>query len=471
MTEILKPDLCVIGAGAGGLSVAAAAAAFRVPVVLIESGRMGGDCLNYGCVPSKALLATARRLADIRDAAPLGIKAEAELDFAAVRRHVQSTIAELAPNDSAARFTGLGVRVIAGSARFTDRETVTVDDRFIIKARRFVIATGSTPTVPQFPGLTATPFLTNETIFDLPTLPRHLLIIGAGPVGVELAQAFRRFGSAVTVIEQATPLGRDDPECVSPVVTALEREGVVFRCGVKVVRVAGDAAGVAVTLSGGEAINGSHLLVAAGRTPAVQQLGLERSGIAVGPHGIAVDRRLRTTNKRIFAIGDVIGGPAFTHVANDHAGIVIRNALFRLPVRIGYDATPWVTFTDPELAQVGITEAQARKAGKPIRILRWPFHENDRARIERAAEGHIKVVVTPRGRILGTTIVGRDAGDLISIFTLAIAQGMNIRALAGFIVPYPTRAEVAKRAAMSHFTPGLTSPLVQRIIAALRRLG
>jgi pyruvate/2-oxoglutarate dehydrogenase complex dihydrolipoamide dehydrogenase (E3) component len=210
---------------------------------------------------------------------------------------------------------------------------------------------------------------------------------------------------------------------------------------------------------------------ARGRTPAVEQLGVERAGVAAGPHGIEVDRRLRTTNKRVFAIGDVVGGPAFTHVANDHAGIVIRNALFRLPARTRYDATPWVTFTDPELAQVGITEDQARKAGKPIRILRWPFHENDRARIERAAAGHIKIVATPRGRILGTTIVGRDAGDLISIFTLAIAQGINIRALAGFIVPYPTRAEVAKRAAMSHFTPGLTNPLVQRIIAALRRLG
>jgi pyruvate/2-oxoglutarate dehydrogenase complex dihydrolipoamide dehydrogenase (E3) component len=319
--------------------------------------------------------------------------------------------------------------------------------------------------------LAATPFLTNETIFDLPTLPGHLLIIGAGPVGIELAQAFRRFGSAVTVIEQATPLGRDDPECVGPVVTALQREGVLLRCGVKVIRVTGDANGVAVTLSGGETISGTHLLVAAGRTPAVEQLGVERAGVAAGPHGIEVDRRLRTTNKRVFAIGDVVGGPAFTHVANDHAGIVIRNALFRLPARTRYDATPWVTFTDPELAQVGITEDQARKAGKPIRILRWPFHENDRARIERAAAGHIKIVATPRGRILGTTIVGRDAGDLISIFTLAIAQGINIRALAGFIVPYPTRAEVAKRAAMSHFTPGLTNPLVQRIIAALRRLG
>jgi pyruvate/2-oxoglutarate dehydrogenase complex dihydrolipoamide dehydrogenase (E3) component len=467
----LRPDLCVIGAGAGGLSVAAAAAAFGVPVVLIEKGRMGGDCLNYGCVPSKALLAAARRVADMRTASDLGVNAAAvRVDFPAVARHVRDTIAALAPNDSAARFTGLGVRVIAGSAQFADRETVTVDDRFTIKARRFVIATGSTPSVPRIPGIAQTPFFTNETIFDLALQPEQLLIVGGGPVGVELAQAFRRLGSTVTVIEAATPLGKDDPECAAVVLAALERDGVVFRSGVRLVKVAG-ASTIQVTLSGGEVIEGSHLLIAAGRAPTIEGLGLERAGVATTPHGITVDRHLRTTNKHIYAIGDVIGGLQFTHVANDHAGIVIRHALFRLPARIRYDAIPWVTYTDPELAQVGLTEDQARRAGHAVRILRWPYHENDRARIERASGGHIKVVTNRRGRILGATIVGRDAGELISIFTLAITQRLNIRALAGFIVPYPTLAEIGKRAAMSHFTPSLTSPMVRRIIGWLRRLG
>ena len=467
----LRTDLCVIGAGAGGLSVAAAAAAFGVPVVLIEKGRMGGDCLNYGCVPSKALLAAARRVADMRTASDLGVNAAAvRVDFPAVAQHVRDTIAALAPNDSAARFTGLGVRVIAGSAQFADRETVTVDDRFTIKARRFVIATGSTPSVPRIPGIAQTPFFTNETIFDLALQPEHLLIVGGGPVGVELAQAFRRLGSTVTVIEAATPLGKDDPECAAVVLAALERDGVVFRSGVRLVKVAG-ASTIQVTLSGGEVIEGSHLLIAAGRTPTIEGLGLERAGVATTPHGITVDRHLRTTNKHIYAIGDVIGGLQFTHVANDHAGIVIRHALFRLPARIRYDAIPWVTYTDPELAQVGLTEDQARRAGHAVRILRWPYHENDRARIERASGGHIKVVTNRRGRILGATIVGRDAGELISIFTLAITQRLNIRALAGFIVPYPTLAEIGKRAAMSHFTPSLTSPMVRRIIGWLRRLG
>lgn len=467
----LRPDLCVIGAGAGGLSVAAAAAAFGVPVVLIEKGRMGGDCLNYGCVPSKALLAAARRVADMRTASDLGVNAAAvRVDFPAVAQHVRDTIAALAPNDSAARFTGLGVRVVAGRAQFADRETVTVDDRFTIKARRFVIATGSTPSVPRIPGIAQTPFFTNETIFDLALQPEQLLIVGGGPVGVELAQAFRRLGSTVTVIEAATPLGKDDPECAAVVLAALERDGVVFRSGVRLVKVAG-ASTIQVTLSGGEVIEGSHLLIAAGRTPTIEGLGLERAGVATTPHGITVDRHLRTTNKHIYAIGDVIGGLQFTHVANDHAGIVIRHALFRLPARIRYDAIPWVTYTDPELAQVGLTEDQARRAGHAVRILRWPYHENDRARIERASGGHIKVVTNRRGRILGATIVGRDAGELISIFTLAITQRLNIRALAGFIVPYPTLAEIGKRAAMSHFTPSLTSPMVRRIIGWLRRLG
>src|SRR5262245_41113152 len=471
MADTLKPDLCVIGAGAGGLSVAAAAAAFGVPVVLIERGRMGGDCLNYGCVPSKALLAAARHVADIAHAGALGVRTNAtEVDFAAVTKHVRDTIAALAPNDSVERFTGLGVRVISGTARFTDPETVAVDDKVSIKARRFVIATGSTPFVPSIPGIAQTPFFTNETIFDLAVRPAHLLIIGGGPVGVEIAQAFRRLGSAVTVIEAATPLGKDDPECAAVVLAALAREGVLFRAGVRLVKVAG-ASTIQVTLSGGEVIEGSHLMVAAGRTPATEGLGLERAGVASTQHGITVDRHLRTTNKRIYAIGDVIGGLQFTHVANDHAGIVIRHALFRLPARIRYDAIPWVTYTDPELAQVGLTEDQARRAGHAVRILRWPYHENDRARIERASGGHIKVVTNRRGRILGATIVGRNAGELVSTFTLAITQRLNIRALAGYIIPYQTLAEIGKRAAMSHFAPGLTSPMVRRIIGWLRRLG
>ena len=468
----LTPDLCVIGVGAGGLSVAAAAAALGAPVVLIEQGLMGGDCLNYGCVPSKALIAAARRVAELPRAPAFGVTAEGvRVDFAKVHAHVHSTIAALAPNNSAPRFTALGVRVIAGHAEFRDPNTVLVNET-AIAARRFVIATGSSPAIPAIPGLAQTPYLTNETIFDLATLPEHLVVIGAGPVGLELAQAFRRLGSAVTVIDAAIPLAKDDPECAALVVSTLEREGVVLRPNTRIVKISGDAQTVRLTLDGtSEPVQGSHLLVAAGRAPNIANLGLDRAGIAVTAHGITVDRQLRTTNRCVYAIGDVAGGPQFTHFANYHAGIVIRHALFRLPVRASDAALPWVTYTDPELAQVGQTEAEARRRGLRVRVLRWPYHENDRAQIEQATRGHIKVLTTSRGRILGASIVGRDAGELISTFTLAIAQRLNIRALAGVMVPYPTLAEIGKRAAMSHFTPGLTRPIVRRIIGWLRRLG
>jgi pyruvate/2-oxoglutarate dehydrogenase complex dihydrolipoamide dehydrogenase (E3) component len=472
VADILTPDICVIGAGSGGLSVAAAAAAFGVPVVLIERAKMGGDCLNTGCVPSKALLVAATHVALMRGGELFGVTAEnTQVDFAKVRVHVQNVIAAIAPNDSAQRFTGLGVRVIKAEARFLNRNTVAAGD-FEIKARRFVIATGSRAAVPPIRGLDATPFFTNETIFDLAELPGHLIVIGAGPIGIELAQAFRRLGSAVTVLEAAQPLAKDDPECAAIVLEQLAREGVVIRAGVTVARVAGGAGTIEVTIGdGGEVVTGSHLLVATGRTPVLESLNLPAAGIKQDRRGVVVKDNLKTTNKRVYAIGDAAGRAQFTHAANYHAGIVIRNALFRLPAKANADAIPWVTYTEPELAQTGLTESQARERGHAIRILRWPYHDNDRAQTERATRGHIKIVVTKRGRILGVTIVGRQAGELISTWTLAIAQRLNIRAFTSMVMPYPTLSEVGKRAAIDFFTPSLTSSWLRRIIVLLRRFG
>jgi pyruvate/2-oxoglutarate dehydrogenase complex dihydrolipoamide dehydrogenase (E3) component len=474
VADPLTPDICVIGAGSGGLSVAAAAAAFGVPVVLIEKGKMGGDCLNYGCVPSKALLAAAKHAVESRRVAPFGLTLpRAGIDFAKVNAHVHGVIAAIAPNDSKERFTGLGVHVIEGAARFTDATTVAVGN-FEIKARRFVVATGSSAAVPPIPGLAETPYLTNETIFELKRCPEHLIVIGAGPIGLELAQAHRRLGAKVTVLEAATPLAKDDPECAAIVLEHLAAEGIAIRAGVKITRVVhtdGKVQAVIEGTQGEEIIEGSDLLIAAGRKANVEGLGLEAAGIQYEPRGIAVDKGLKTTNKKVYAIGDVAGGLQFTHAANYHAGIVIRNALFRLPAKVNDELVPWVTFTDPEFAHVGLTEGQARERYKTIRVLRWPYHENDRAQAERETDGHIKVITAKNGRILGATIVGAHAGELIATWTLALSRGLNIRAMTGIVIPYPTLSEIGKRAAITYFSPSLTNPRVRRLINFLRRFG
>jgi len=459
----------VIGAGSGGLSVAAAAAAFGVPVVLIEKGKMGGDCLNYGCVPSKALLAAARHAAEPKRVSPFGLTMpRAEIDFAKVNAHVHQVIDAIAPNDSRERFTGLGVHVIEGAARFTDKATVAVGD-VTVQARRFVVATGSVPAVPPIPGLSETPYLTNETIFALKRCPEHLIIIGAGPIGLELAQAHRRLGAKVTVLEAARPLANDDPECAAIVLAQLEREGVTVRAGAAVTRVAPHDGKIQVIV-GDETIEGSDLLIATGRRPNTEGLDLAAAGIEHGQRGIAVGKGLKTSNKRVYAIGDAAGGH-FTHTANYHAGIVLRNALFRLPAKANDETVPWVTFTDPELAHVGLTEAQARERHKTIRVLRWPYHENDRAQAERETHGHIKIITKKNGLILGATIVGAHAGEQITTWTLALARGLNIRAMTGIVVPYPTLSEIGKRAAITHFSSSLRSPRVRRLIGFLRRFG
>jgi pyruvate/2-oxoglutarate dehydrogenase complex dihydrolipoamide dehydrogenase (E3) component len=476
MTELLKPDICVIGAGSGGLSVAAAAAAFGVSVALIEKGKMGGDCLNTGCVPSKALIAAAKRVADVNGAAAFGVMTQSpKIKFSDVQRHVENVIAAIAPNDSKERFTALGVRIVAGAARFKNAGTVVVNDEDIeVQARRFVIATGSSPAIPPINGLADVPYLTNETIFDLNICPKHLIVIGAGPIGLELAQAFRRLGAEVTVLEAASPLANDDAECADVVLEQIARDGVTVRAGthIKLIkRARGKVQVIVAGPTGEDTIEGSHLLLAAGRAPNVDDLNLDAAGIKREPSGIVVNKRLKTTNRRVYAIGDAAGGPQFTHVANYHAGLVVRNALFRLPVKVNYDQMPFVTYTDPELAQVGLTEAEARRRRHAIRVLRWPFDENDRAQAERETKGYIKVITTKRGRILGTTIVGAGAGELIATWALAIAQRLNIRVFIGTVLPYPTLAEIGKRAGLTYFTASLTSPMLRRIIGLLRRLG
>jgi pyruvate/2-oxoglutarate dehydrogenase complex dihydrolipoamide dehydrogenase (E3) component len=472
--ERITPDICVIGAGAAGLSVATAAAAFGVSVVLIERGAMGGECLNSGCVPSKALLAAAKHAAHMRRE-DFGVRAtEIHVDFAKVQAHVREVVAAIAPTDSVERLTGLGVRVIKGYAKFLDRRTVGVGDSEV-RARRFVIATGSSTAVPPIPGLDGGPYLTSETVFTLKDLPSHLVVIGAGPVGVEMAQAFRRLGSHVTVLDAAEALAQDEPECAAIVLAQLEREGVVVRTGVKILGIAHAIGHLAVTLETAgteEHVGGTHLLIATGRKPVLDGLGLDAARIRYDAAGIQVNRKLKTSNRRVYAIGDVAAGqPRFTHAGNYQAGLVTRNALFRLPVRSDSAVIPHVTFTEPELAQTGLTEAQARERRIAFRVLRWPYHDNDRAQAERTPHGHIKVIVDKKGRILGASIVGAQAGELITAWSLAIAQRLTVRAFTDLVIPYPTLSEVGKRAAIGYYLPGLTRPLLRRIISYLRIFG
>ncbi|MEM7225735.1 MAG: mercuric reductase [Pseudomonadota bacterium] len=470
----LKADICVIGAGAAGLSVAAGAAQLGVETVLIERGPMGGDCLNYGCVPSKALLAAGKASHFHERAAPFGVHyAPPNVDFAAVQAHVKGVIGAIAPTDSVARFSGLGVKVIKASARFTGPREVLADG-VRIAARRVVVATGSQPLVPPIPGLDQVPYLTNETVFDLNRRPDHLIVVGGGPIGCELGQAFRHLGAQVTIVEMAQILPKDDPELADLVRQRLRADGIALREGTQVVAAAPEGTGLVLTLRCNgveEALSGSHLLLAVGRRPSVEGLDLEQAGIAHDAKGIQVDARLRTSNRKVFAAGDAAGGYQFTHVAGYHAGIVIQNALFRLPAKANHEAVPWVTYTAPELASVGLNEAAARERGTTFKVLRWPFAENDRAQAERQTTGLIKVITAPNGRILGATIVGPHAGELIHVWALALSRKLKISAMAKVMLPYPTLGEVGKRASSSFFLPKLFSARSRAIVGFLTRFG
>ncbi len=478
MTTVLTPDICVIGAGSGGLSVAAAAAIFGVPVVLIERDLMGGDCLNVGCVPSKALLAAAHHAQAMRDAGPFGITAvEPQINFARVQAHVAGVIGAIAPNDSVERFTALGVHVIKGEARFSDPRTVMVGDQ-AIRARRFVIATGSRPAVPPIPGLDAVPYFTNETIFAQTRRSERLLVLGGGPIGIEMAQAMRRLGCEVTLIEGHNILSREDEEAAGYIRRALLHEGVIIREQAKVLRAEKVGARIRLVLEsagGEETIEGSHLLVATGRKPNIETLELAIGNVRFEPKGITVDKGLKTSNSRVYAIGDcatgATGGLQFTHVANYHAGLVIRNALFRLPVKLNNSTLARVTYSDPEVASVGLSEAEAQAQKIKVGLLRWPYGENDRAQAERRTEGFVKLVTSPKGKILGATIVGAHAGEMIVTWSLAIQKGMSVSDIAGLVFPYPTLSEAGKRAAMSHYSPLASKPGIRRLIGFLRKFG
>jgi pyruvate/2-oxoglutarate dehydrogenase complex dihydrolipoamide dehydrogenase (E3) component len=370
--------------------------------------------------------------------------------------------------DSQERFEGLGVRVIREFGRFTGPDTVEAGAH-VIKARRIVIATGSSPFVPPIEGLRSVPYQTNETLFDLTQRPDHLLIIGGGPIGIEMAQAHIRLGSKVTVIEGAKALAKDDPEAAAIILSRLRAEGVEIVEDAKAERVEGEGGAITVHTTQGT-FSGTDLLMAVGRKSNVDSLNLEAAGIETTPTGVKVDASLRTTNRRVYAIGDVAGGLQFTHVAGYHAGVIVRSMLLALPAKARTDHIPWVTYTQPELAQVGLTEAQARaKYGEAMEVARADFHHNDRAIAERKTDGFIKVMVH-RGKPVGATIVGHLAGEVVSIWAMAIANGLKMSQISGTVLPYPTVSEVNKRAAGAYFSPRLfESPMVKRVVGLVQR--
>jgi pyruvate/2-oxoglutarate dehydrogenase complex dihydrolipoamide dehydrogenase (E3) component len=474
-------NLVVVGAGSAGLMVAAGAAGLGARVALVERGRMGGDCLNYGCVPSKALLRSARAAVQPR-ATRYGVGATApEVRWQEVAARVQGVIDAIAPHDSAARFRSLGVEVVQGTARLASPHNVEValaeGGTRTLTGKALVLATGSGPLVPPIAGLTEAGYLTNETVFTHPVLPRRLAVLGGGPIGLELGQAFARLGAQVTVIEMLPRvLPREDADAAEVVARALEGDGIALRTGMQAVRVERGAGGKRVVCrpAGGTAgpeqtVEADEILVAVGRRARIAGLGLETLGVASEGGRLRVDARLRTTVRSIYACGDVVGPYQFTHMAGQQARVVIQNALLPFKTRMDYRVVPWATFTDPECARVGLNEDEARAQGRPCRVIRVPFAGIDRAVCDGEGEGFLKVLTPPgRDAILGVTLVGPHAGELVHEMVLAMKARLRLRDIAATVHIYPTLAEIFRRAGDESRKAAFT-PTLQKLFKAYLR--
>lgn len=472
--NVIHADIAIIGAGAGGLSLAAGASQLGARVVLLESGKMGGDCLNYGCVPSKALLKAAHAVNDISSAKKFGVTAASvQVDFEKVMQHVHKAMKHIAKHDSVKRFQSLGVEVIKGAGQFIDEKTVKTGKQKIC-AKRFVIATGSSPFIPPIPGLDKVQYETNESIFNLKSLPKHLVVIGGGPIGCELAQAFALLGSKVILLEMFKLLPKDDADAVALLRERLVQQGIEIHEGINIKAVHAARGGKIIVEADKDKksfeVKGTHLLVATGRRANVNGLDLKAAGIAFSERGVEVDARLRTSNRKVYAIGDVTGGIQLTHVANYHTGIVLKNILFRLPAKVDYGAIPWVTYTNPEVAHVGLLH-EAVGTRRDICVTEAFFSDNDRAIANSETDGKIKVLSNKKGRVLGVTIVGAGAGELILPWVVAVREKRTLRMFTDTVVPYPTLSEISKRVSGAFYTPKLFSDTTRMIVRCLLKLG
>jgi len=468
-------DLVIIGGGVGGLVTASVAGQLGLDVVLIErEPALGGDCLHYGCIPSKALIRSATIAHTVRHAGHFGIHAtHADADLGAVMDRVKAVIARIQQHDDPERFRGYGINVLFGEAAFIDSHTIKVKGKRV-SGRRFVIATGSRPATPPIPGLASIPYLTNETIFSERRLPERLAVVGGGPIGTELAQAFARLGSAVTLIEAGPRLlPRDDPGLTIPLQEHLQREGVEVRVNTVVAsaRADGDAATLALDNGKGvEARTFERVLIAAGRQANTEAINPQAANLALKRDGtLRVDRRLRTSQRHIYAVGDCAGPYPFTHMAEYQASIVISNAVFRLPRKTDDSAVPWVTYTDPALAQVGMTVTAADEAGLRYDLASFPLADIDRAIAEGDTTGELRLLIH-KGRIIGASLLAPHAGEIIHELALAIAERVPLRRLASMIHAYPTLAQIGKRAAAGYYAPRLFSPRTRGLVKWINRL-
>lgn len=466
-----KRDLVIVGGGAGGLVVASVASQLGLKVTLIEKeARLGGDCLHYGCVPSKTLIHAGKVAALMRRGPEFGLPAcEPQVDLGKVADHVQAVIDHIQEHDDPERFRGYGCEVIFGKAEFVDPHRVRVNG-VVISSGRFVIATGSRPFVPPIEGLEDTGYLTNEDLFSLRELPPRLLVLGGGPVGLEMAQAFAHLGSKVTVVERLPHLlPQEDAEVSDALKNHLVTEGLDIHISTNVERVFRDGTDTVVASSDGPQFAADALLVAVGRRPVVEGLNLEAAGVSYGSKGVQVDRRMRTSQKHIYACGDVAGPYPLTHMAEYQAGIVIGNAVFRAPKKVDYRVVPWVTFTDPELARVGLTEMQAAEKEIRFTALRFPFKEIDRALTDSQTTGLAKLVVH-KGKVLGASILGPNAGELIHEIALAMKTGASIGDISATIHAYPTLAQIHRRTVNTWYGAKLFSPGTRRLVKWINRL-
>ena len=470
MASVVTPDLCIIGGGSAGLSLAAGAAQMGAQTVLIESGKMGGDCLNYGCVPSKSVIACGKAAAIARGSTHLGVTSGGvAIDLAKVRQHVEQVIKTIEPHDSVERFTGLGVQVIEDQGEFYHADEVRAGG-LRIRARRFAIATGSRASIPPIPGLDQVDYLTNETVFEATGELKHLLIVGAGPIGCELAQAYARLGVTVSLFDMGSILPREDPEMRDVVRERLLADGVELfeQCSIQSV-----AAGPKITFAldrKTDTIAGSHILIATGRRPNIENIGLDAAGIAYTRAGITVNARLQTSNPKIYAMGECNGHMQFTHAAGYQAGVVLKNVLLRIPAKASAQM-PRVTFTDPEIAYVGRTEAELSEQGVEHKVMRFSFSGNDRALADAHGDGFCKVMVSAKGKILGAGLVGHQAGDLLAPWVHAVENQLKIAQIASTVMPYPTYSEINKRVAGQYFQPQIFGERMKSIVRFLARFG